>query len=222
MTKTEPTVRKVQKKYMIMRCSGGTKMEKENNYIRNLKMEEVPWDRITTAYGTAKDFPEYFTALQELTDLAQVSRALGEITDQIEHQSTLWHATPFAMIFLVRSFERAVDEWEKNEVAQYVVEKLLGFFEVIIDCVQDWNSMSDEEQEEPLPEFFDLLKEEYLLPEDCDEEEVDEWWEEGVLDDLLYSFYFYSHQMLLFCRPVLKRLENTPFQDAMEEVLKGL
>ena len=49
-------------------------MEKENNYIRNLKMEEVPWGRITTAYGTAKDFPEYFTALQELTDLAQVSR----------------------------------------------------------------------------------------------------------------------------------------------------
>ena len=38
-------------------------MDKTQAYMQNLKMEEVPWGRLDTAYGRAGDFPEYFKTI---------------------------------------------------------------------------------------------------------------------------------------------------------------
>ncbi len=32
-------------------------------YITNLKIEDVPWSRLTTAYGRVSEFPEIFKQL---------------------------------------------------------------------------------------------------------------------------------------------------------------
>ncbi|WP_107691829.1 hypothetical protein [Campylobacter concisus] len=41
-------------------------MNKQNlAYIANLKIEDVPWSRLTTAYGRASGFPEIFKQLWE-------------------------------------------------------------------------------------------------------------------------------------------------------------
>ena len=53
-----------------------------------------------------------------------IQAAGEEIALNIEHQSTLWHATPFALIFLGRTFARAVEQREQSETAQALVEKL--------------------------------------------------------------------------------------------------
>ena len=62
--------------------------------------------------------------------------AAGEaLAMNIEHQSTLWHATPFAMIFLLRIFKKALEERTQNEVAHYLAEQLVDLFTVIAECI---------------------------------------------------------------------------------------
>ena len=65
-----------------------------------------------------------------------------------------------------------------------------------------------------------MLKEKYLWPEEYTEEEDDMRYEEWEVfpDDLFYSFYYYSYQVILFCKPALKQLQNTSLQKRAEEL----
>jgi len=75
-------------------------MKEENRkYILSLDVQSVPWHRLTTAYGRATDFPVYFSVLQKMNDMKAVKESLYELTTNMEHQSTLWHSTPFGMVF---------------------------------------------------------------------------------------------------------------------------
>ena len=38
-------------------------------YIHDVKVEDIPWHRITTTYGRATDFPKYFEILLKMEDL---------------------------------------------------------------------------------------------------------------------------------------------------------
>ena len=69
-----------------------------------------------------------------------------------------------------------------------------------------------------------MLKEEYLWSEIYVEEEDEERYEEGEVfpDDLFYSFYYYSYQAIQYCRPALKKLEQTSFREAAEKLLELL
>lgn len=40
-------------------------------YIHNVKMEEIVWHRLTTAYDRATAFPEYFRILEDRSNLAK-------------------------------------------------------------------------------------------------------------------------------------------------------
>lgn len=182
-------------------------MDKNKEYIGNLKVEDVPWHRITTTYGRATDFPEYFKVMWDMEDKTKVQAALYEVTSNMEHQSTLWHATPFAMIFLKRIFEHAVSEINKNECADYIVEYLLDFFEIIAECFLDGDDMEHPQQ---LEYFSDMLKEEYLWSEEYDEEEEICYEEEDLFpEEFFYSFWYYSYQVVLECRPTLEKLKNS-------------
>ena len=95
--------------------------------------------------------------------------AAGEALElNIEHQSTLWHATPFAMIFLLRIFKKAQEASAHNAVAQYLAEQLVELFTVIAECIRDGLML---EHADPLPNFEDMLNEEYLWSEEYDEDE---------------------------------------------------
>lgn len=185
--------------------------------MQNLMADEVPWHRITTAYGRATQFPGYFKSLYEMGDMTAVKTALAEITTNIEHQSTLWHSTPFAVIFLTRIFEQAISKMNKSEIAYFISEKLLDFFGIVAKCFHDLNELEHPDQ---LPLFSDMLKEEYLWTEEYDEEEDEiRYEEEDVFPaDLFYSFYYYSYQVLLSCKPLLPQLENTNFHNKAKEL----
>ena len=99
---------------------------------------------------------------REKFDAKVLQNALSKIFNEIEHQSTLWHATPFALLFLARIFmqARAVagknanknnqnavagkkqnyaasknDENDncENEAAGFIVAQLGGFFAFMIE-----------------------------------------------------------------------------------------
>ena len=55
-------------------------MKEENKaYITGLDVRDVPWHRLTTAYGRGTDFPVYFETLSKMDDLKAVKNALYEL-----------------------------------------------------------------------------------------------------------------------------------------------
>ena len=183
-------------------------MTKENlQYIENVKVRDIPWHRLTTAYKRATDFDKYFDVLFKMKSKEDVKEAGNEIAVNIEHQDTLWQATPFACIFLYRIFKKALEDRDKNPVAAYLVPELSELFVYIVEAV---NIVEDMEHPDPLPHFKDMLSEEYLWSEVYDEEEDEMRWDEGDVfpDDLYYSFYYYSKQVLLLLKPLLEQLDD--------------
>lgn len=184
-------------------------------YIETVKVSDIPWHRLTTTYGRATDFPAHLEVLWDMKDVDAIDVAGEELAQNIEHQSTLWHATPFAMVFLLRIFKKALEERTQNEVAHYLVEQLVDLFTVIAECIRDGPIL---EHADPLPKFEDMLNEEYLWSEEYDEDEdILRYEEEEVFpDDLFFSFYYYSLQVLLLCKPLLDKNKER------EAVLLGL
>ena len=173
-------------------------------YIETVQISDIPWHRLTTSYGRATNFPTELDVLWKMESIDAVDAAGEEIALNIEHQSTLWHATPFALIFLLRIFEKAVEEQRHNEVARYLAEALVELFIVIAESIRDGLVL---EHADPLPNFVDMLNEEYLWSEEYDEDEDMIRYEEDEVfpDDLFFSFYYYSLQVLLLGRPLLDK-----------------
>ncbi len=169
------------------------------NYIDNLKITDIPWSRLGTPYGSGEDFPEYFEILENLENKTekQIKWAIEEISSEIEHQGTLWPVTPFAMVFLMRIFKRIVSKIQENELFFHLADELIYIFVTIAESYDITKEMGDSK---PLYHFSDMLKEEYLWPEDCDEDDMDYDFPE----DLFYSVYYYSYQILLKERDFLR------------------
>ena len=185
-------------------------------YIETVKVSDIPWHRLTTSYGRATDFPDYLAVLWDMKNVDAIDAAGEELAQNIEHQSTLWHATPFAMVFLLRIFKKALEERTQDEVAHYLVEQLVDLFTVIAECIRDGLML---EHADPLPKFEDMLNEEYLWSEEYDEDEdILRYEEEEVFpDDLFFSFYYYSLQVLLLCKPLLDK--NNKYEVTLLELL---
>ena len=171
-------------------------------YIETVQVNDIPWHRLTTTYGRATDFPEALDMLWNMESIETVDAAGEALALNIEHQSTLWHSTPFAMIFLLRIFKKAQEASAHNAVAQYLAEQLVELFTVIAECIRDGLML---EHADPLPNFEDMLNEEYLWSEEYDEDEdILRFEEDDVFpDDLFFSFYYYSLQILLLAIPLL-------------------
>ena len=173
-------------------------------YIETVKVSDIPWHRLTTSYGRATDFPAHLEVLWDMKNVDAIDAAGEELAQNIEHQSTLWHTTPFALIFLLRIFKKAIEEQGHNKVARYLSEALVDLFIVIAESIRDSLMLEHADQ---LPHFEDMLNEEYLWSEEYDEDEdILRYEEEEVFpDDLFFSFYYYSLQVLLLCKPLLDK-----------------
>ena len=171
-------------------------------YIETVQVSDISLHRFRTSFGRGTDFPYQFDVLWMMDCIEAVDVAGEDIALNIEHQSTLWHATPFAMIFLLRIFKKAQEESAQNEVAHYLAEQLVELFTVIAECIRDGLML---EHADPLPNFEDMLNEEYLWSEEYDEDkDVLRFEEDDVFpDDLFFSFYYYSLQILLLAIPLL-------------------
>ncbi len=192
-------------------------MDHNQEYIRNLTIKDVPWHRLDTAYARATHFPAAFQILNAMEDRDAVSSAIWEIRS-IEHQSTLFYAAPFAMIFLTRIFQKAVEQYDKNEIANYLVSKLLAcFHDIAFACKYAENYT----HEKPLANFSDMLDEKYLCPVLSDEQLRDPYFEEAYEypDVLFYSFYFYSYKILLEVKESIVKIKDESLSDGIEQLL---
>lgn len=209
----------------IKQCEKSTLKEenilKEENrtYIITLKVHDVPWHRLATPYGRGTDFPTCFETLVRMDDLDSVKSALYTLINNLEHQSTFWHVTPFGMVFLSRILGQVLTESGQNPMAHFLTEKLLDFFICILQCFHDMNEL---EHAAPLPLFSDLLKEEYLWSEEYNEEEDEMRYDDAFPDDLFYSFYYYSWQAVLAYQNVLEQEVPQELIPKIAEVLTRL
>ena len=289
--------------------------EQNLKYIANFKVQDVPWSRLTTAYGRASEFPKIFEKLalaieacdatrglggeqnlkselgcgQNSTDVARcgaaqnfvnlaqkreskfkkadseaakfkacgaefkctdsaaikfkasaankssdaserekfdtkaLQDALSKIFNEIEHQSTLWHATPFALLFLARIFIRARAVAGKNankNNQNAAADEIGGNNQNAADGNADKSRQNDAvgfiaarlggffafmieicddadkiSHAAPLSNFSDMLAEKYLWPQ-SDENDEERWEEYFYDDELFYSLYFYSRAVL--------------------------
>ena len=69
--------------------------------IETVKVSDIPWHRLTTTYGRATDFPAHFKVLWDMKNVDAIDAAGEELAQNIEHQSTLWHATPVSYTHLI-------------------------------------------------------------------------------------------------------------------------
>ncbi len=178
-------------------------MKLNQKYIDNLKITEIPWARLGTPYGSGENFPKYFEILEniEVKTEKQIKWAIEQISSEMEHQDTLYPVTPFAMVFLMRIFREAVSKMQNNELFYSLADELLDIFLII---AESYDITKEMEHSKPLSHFSDMLKEEYLWPENCDEDEMDY----NFSEDLFYSFYYYSYQILLKERDFFERIKN--------------
>lgn len=187
--------------------------EENQSYIQGLSMDDVPWNRLSTPYTRSTNLPGYLATLEQMGSSEAIERSLRGIIPNIEHQGTLWSCTPFGMVFLSRILGKALAQSHENEVAKFLAEQLLFFFECMI---QICNGMKTMDHSNPLPRFSDMLEERYLLPADVEEDEDDV---DDVPGALFYSFYYYTVQTIKFYRPVF---ENNAPGEMAEKVASAL
>ncbi|MDE6678788.1 MAG: hypothetical protein K2K02_07085 [Ruminococcus sp.] len=201
-------------------------MDSIKEYIRNLNVDDIPWHRMITAYETAEKYPEYLSILDEMKDLEEVKKAWNSISD-FEHQSTLYTPAPFAVVFLVRIYEKA--KHTDNPVAIWLADKLLDEFRYYLEICND---AEKSEHADPLENMSDILNDKYLLPEgfDLDPEYDEDDDEEDIVDvdefiaglfpeDLFYSLYYYTGKILL---ETLEINDNGKLSDMKEKIKKFL
>ncbi len=159
----------------------------------------------------------------EKFDIKALQDALNKIFNEIEHQSTFWHATPFALLFLARIFTQARAAAGKNankNNQNAAADEIGGNNQNAADRNADKSRQNDAagfiaaqlgrffafmieicddadkiSHVAPLARFSDMLAEKYLWPQSDEDDEVR--WEEHFYDDeLFYSLYFYSRAVL--------------------------
>jgi len=171
--------------------------------VSEIKRSEIPWQRLTTAYGRGSDLP----LLMDQGDSA-------EIANLIEHQSTLWQVTPWVLLFMLRDLKtKSPEDVMPEEIKCYL-------------SVTDALSGRDVSAWEPVPQMTALLDDAFLWPEDEEEDEV--LWEEeeppGYAEQPFTSYYYYSYQLLRDAVPVFENIQahNKDVADLASELLEQI
>ncbi|MCP1311110.1 hypothetical protein [Paenibacillus tyrfis] len=178
-------------------------------FIKTVKMEDIPWQRLISSYGRAAAFPQWFHAIAH-GDGEAMGKAAERLAEELEHQSTLWHATPFGVIFAMRMLGEAASDSMKQELSEPKREQLNALIVAILNMCQPIavacaDTLGHVVDMEPLPSITDLLRESELWPED-EEEDEERWEDDPVSDQAFYSFVYYTAQILLLYKEDIRKL----------------
>ena len=161
-------------------------IDKNLEYIRNVKVEEINWSKLFGSYSCGIKIGEDIKN-NNLLDL----KVLKNIENEIEHQSTLWTITPFTMIFLIRQLEK--DYGDKKEEYCYILE----IYKLIAETLKFTKDETLEENSfdklETYEKMKDIFKTNLNLEDFEDEEEYIEVFFEEEMTDIRYnSVYYYT------------------------------
>ena len=129
-------------------------------FIKNLKFEDIPWDRMTTVYGTAEKFPEFFAVLEKMQNIEEMDDAFYSIMGEVEHQDSLYQPLPFVIIFFKRLLKKA--ENIHTPEAEWLTEEIQNIFKWILEAC-DYR-VYEFTHGDPILDFSELLDDKYLLP----------------------------------------------------------
>ena len=189
------------------------------NYIDSLEIKDIPWGRMVTAYCTAIKYPEYFAAMENFGNDEAFEEAFNGISD-FEHQETMFPPAPFALIFLVRIFEKAL-----KENSFFVAKEMMDFFE---NCLYACNGVEKYENYGFLENFSDMLDDRFLLDEEFaetepDDDELEEIFDETAeifVDEYFFSMYHYSKEVLSQIPEILGKYGKFPeIKEKFEKML---
>ena len=177
-------------------------INKTLEYIRNVKVEEIDWSKLFGSYSCGIKIGEDIKN-NNLLDL----KVLKNIESEIEHQSTLWTITPFAMIFLIRQLEK--DYGDKKEEYCYILE----IYKLIVETLNftkdealDENSFDNLEVYE---DMRDIFKTNLNLEDFEDEEEYIEVFFEEEMTDIRYnSVYYYTDLIVKDGKKILEKISS--------------
>lgn len=198
-------------------------IDKTLEYIRNVKAEEIDWSKLFGSYSCGIKIGEDIKN-NNLLDL----KVLKNIENEIEHQSTLWTITPFAMIFLIRKLEK--DYGNKKEEYCYILEiyKLIAeTLKFTKDEALDGNSFDKLEVYEDMKDIF---KSNLNLENFEDEEEYIEVFFEEEMTDIRYnSIYYYTDLVVKNGKKTLEEIltkkincEDNQIKNLINSILKML
>ncbi len=194
-------------------------MNKNIEYIKNVKPEEIEWTKLFGAYSCGKKIGEQIKK-GNLLNL----KILKNIESEIEHQSTLWTLTPFVIIFLTRELEK--EYGSKKEEFYY----LLGIYKLIVETLKfikenalDRDSFNNLEIYLNMEEFFDID----LDLEDFEDEEeyIEAHFEEENLDKEFNSAFYYTNFIVENSKDIIKNLltsEDEKIKNLAKEILEKL
>ena len=190
-------------------------IDKNLEYIRTVKAEEIDWSKLFGSYSCGIKIGEDIKN-NNLLDL----KVLKNIENEIEHQSTLWTITPFAMIFLIRQLEK--DYGDKKEEYCYILE----IYKLIVETLNftkdealDENSFDNLEVYE---DMRDIFKTNLNLEDFEDEEEYIEVFFEEEMTDIRYnSVYYYTDLIVKDGKKILEEISSKEnnYVDKQIEVL---
>ena len=177
-------------------------INKTLEYIRNVKAEEIDWSKLFGSYSCGIKIGEDIKN-NNLLDL----KVLKNIENEIEHQSTLWTITPFAMIFLIRQLEK--DYGDKKEEYCYILE----IYKLIVETL---NFTKDEalnensfDNLEVYEDMRDIFKTNLNLEDFEDEEEYIEVFFEEEMSDIRYnSVYYYTDLIVKDGKKILEKISS--------------
>ena len=190
-------------------------INKTLEYIRNVKAEEIDWSKLFGSYSCGIKIGEDIKN-NNLLDL----KVLKNIESEIEHQSTLWTITPFAMIFLIRQLEK--DYGDKKEEYCYILE----IYKLIAETLKFTKDEALEENSfdklETYEEMKDIFKTNLNLEDFEDEEEYIEVFFEEEMTDIRYnSVYYYTDLIVKDGKKILEEISSKKnnYADKQIEVL---
>lgn len=190
-------------------------INKTLEYIRNVKAEEIDWSKLFGSYSCGIKIGEDIKN-DNLLDL----KVLKNIENEIEHQSTLWTITPFAMIFLIRQLEKDYE----NKKEEYCC--ILEIYKLIAETLKFTKDEALEENSfdklEVYEEMKDIFKTNLNLEDFEDEEEYIEVFFEEEMTDIRYnSVYYYTDLILKDGKKILEEISSKKnnYADKQIEVL---
>ncbi|NRS50794.1 hypothetical protein [Brevibacillus sp. HB2.2] len=160
----------------------------------------IPWQRLTTAYGRGTDIPQLIQTGQ-----------YEELANLIEHQSTLWQTTPWVLLILLQKLSKQKPE----QVSLQEIQLYLAVASAI--------NVDETDSQHAVETMNELLDEKYLWPEDEEDDEL--WWEEeeprGYEQEAFFSYFSYSYLLLKDAIPVFTAImeENDKLAPAIQELL---
>ncbi|MGG4458023.1 hypothetical protein ABEX29_06930 [Brevibacillus porteri] len=160
----------------------------------------IPWQRLTTAYGRGTDIPRLIE-----------TRQYEELASLIEHQSTLWQTTPWVLLILLKELAKQKPE----QVSSQEIQLYLAVASAI--------NVDEMDSQNAIESMNELLDEKYLWPEDEEDDEL--WWEEeeprGYEQEAFFSYFSFSYLLLKDAIPVFTAImeENDKLAPDIRELL---